>query len=69
MFGYPKSTCKFYRVGDESTCSNGMRMKIIKYRSAWDIDIKFGDGCIVKHKSYANFKKGFIKYPKKNLKG
>ena len=41
-------------------------MIIIEYRRNDDIDIKFEDGTIVKHKRYYNFKNGNIKNP--NLK-
>lgn len=52
-----------YRVGKESTATNGLKMKIISYRSAQDIDIKFEDGTIVKNKRYQDFQKGTIKNP------
>lgn len=51
------------RVGKESTATNGLKMKIISYRSAQDIDIKFEDGTIVKNKRYQDFQKGTIKNP------
>lgn len=54
------------RVGKVSTARNGMKMQIVGYRSANDIDIMFEDGYIVRNKSYANFIKGLIKHPKKN---
>ena len=34
---------------------NGMKAKIVRYGSANDIDIKFSNGTIVMHKTYANF--------------
>lgn len=58
----PKVYGKF-RVGKESIASNGLKMKIISYRSAQDIDIKFEDGTIVKNKRYQDFQKGTIKNP------
>lgn len=54
------------RVGKITTARNGMKMQVVGYRSANDIDIMFEDGYIVRNKSYANFIKGLIKHPKKN---
>lgn len=39
-------------------------MKIIAYHSAQDVDIQFENDSIVYNKSYDNFKKGKIEYPK-----
>ena len=55
------------RVGKVTTARNGMKMQVVGYRSANDIDIRFEDGCIVRNKSYANFIKGLIKHPKKKF--
>lgn len=51
------------RVGEVSTANNGIKMKIIEYRSFSDIDIQFEDGIIVCHKSYDSFKQGSITHP------
>lgn len=42
----------------------GMKATIIKYRNVHDIDIKFEDGTIVKHRYYKSFKVGEILHPK-----
>ena len=38
----------------------GMKAKIVRYGSANDIDIKFSNGTIVLHKTYANFCSGSV---------
>ena len=48
------------RIGEENISTNGMKMKIIAYRNAGDIDVQFEDGTIVKHKSFSHFKDGKI---------
>lgn len=40
-----------------------MNMTCIKYREYKDIDVKFEDGVIVKHKSWFDFQNGFIAHP------
>lgn len=45
---------------------SGMMMTLIKYRSAFDVDIQFEDGVIVTHKSYRSFRDGMIQYPISN---
>lgn len=52
------------RTGEVRRANNGMLMKVIAYRSAQDIDIQFENGSIAYNKSYDNFKKGKIDYPK-----
>ena len=56
------------RIGETNTANNGLKMTIIAYRSATDIDIQFEDGSIVEHKQYTNFKNGQI-YVKMNRVG
>lgn len=51
------------RIGEEVKAKNGLRMKIIAYRNANDIDVQFEDGVFVKNRSYANFRKGSIRNP------
>ena len=43
----------------------GLFATIIEYRQFNDIDIQFEDGIIIKHKTYANFRKGYIGHPYK----
>lgn len=59
------NTLKEEREGEISTATNGMKMKLISYRSYSDVDIQFEDGTIVKHKNFYNFKEGTIFYPKR----
>ena len=51
------------RIGEEVKAKNDLRMKIIAYRNANDIDVQFEDGVFVKNRSYANFRKGNIRNP------
>lgn len=57
--GYPKSD----RLGEVGVAANGMKMKIINYRSSTDIDVQFEDGIIVRNKTYTQFKTGSIRNP------
>lgn len=57
------SYLKKVREGMVSVANNGMKMKLINYRNAEDIDIQFEDGIIVTNKSFYRFKNGAIKYP------
>ena len=52
-----------WRVGETNLANNGQQMKIVKYRSATDIDIQFEDGTVVEHKTYSAFKKGEVINP------
>ena len=45
-----------------------MKMTIIAYRHAKDIDVQFEDGTIVYNKIYNSFKKGTIKHPNINIR-
>ena len=51
------------RLGETRTMSNNMKATIVRYGNYDDIDIKFEDGTIVKHKRYGVFRKGYIKNP------
>lgn len=51
------------RMGDTVIAHNGMRMTIINYYDAKNIDIQFEDGLIVRHRPYGSFKRGQIKHP------
>lgn len=57
-----RNSCK-KRIGMITTANNGMKMKIIAYRNASDIDVEFEDGTIVEGKSFANFIRGAIRNP------
>ena len=39
-----------------------MKITIIKYRKATDLDVQFEDGAIVKHQNYRMFSLGKIKH-------
>ena len=56
----------YCRLGEESVATNGMKIKIIEYRSSDDIDVQFEDGVIAQHKQYSSFKSGKISHPLKN---
>ena len=48
------------RVGQTNRANNGLMMTIIVYRNATDLDVRFENGEIVKHKSYKDFLTGTI---------
>ena len=52
------------RVGETSVAKNGLKMTIIAYRSATDIDVQFEDGAVRKGVTYQCFIKGEIRHPK-----
>lgn len=54
---------KSERLGEENINNQGLRMKIVEYRNANNIDIKFEDNYIARSKNYNNFKNGCIKNP------
>lgn len=55
------------RLGEINYNTQGLEMKIIKYRKYSDIDVEFNiDGYIKEHTNYGDFKKGLIRNP--NLK-
>jgi hypothetical protein len=51
------------RVGEERVSSQGQLMKIIAYRSAFDVDVEFEDGTVVPNRKYSHFKCGSIRNP------
>ena len=51
---------KASRLGKTRMMNCGMKATIIRYGKAIDIDVRFEDGTVVKHKSYSKFKKGKI---------
>lgn len=52
---------KELRIGEEKINSQGIRMKIIKYNHAEDIDVLFENDDIIKNRTYDNFTNGRIK--------
>ena len=58
-----KSLPKEFRLKQIGINSKNLKMTIIKYKSATDIDVQFEDGTIVKNKEYSVFLKGNIKHP------
>lgn len=53
---------KIDRTGETNINKQGLKMKIIRYKNARDIDIKFIlDGYVKKGVEYKNFKKGSVK--------
>ena len=54
---------KTNRLGETRMMNCGMEATIIRYGKAIDIDVRFEDGTVVKHKSYGKFKKGGIANP------
>ena len=54
---------KTNRLGKTRMMNCGMEATIIRYGKAIDIDVRFEDGTVVKHKSYSKFKKGGIANP------
>lgn len=58
---------KINRTGEINFARNGMRMKILKYRTNNDIDVEFEDGTIIEHKTYQNFRIGNISHPNISL--
>ena len=56
------------RIGETTTANCGMKMTIIAYRSANDIDVRFEDGQEVYHKAYHSFKSGNISHPQFPMK-
>ena len=53
------------KVGQVAAANNGQKMTIVVYRNNKDIDVRFEDGTIVCHKSYAHFQQGSIRNPNK----
>ena len=54
---------KIDRVGETRMMNCGMEATIIRYNTNKDIDVRFKDGAIAKHKTYDLFKKGRIANP------
>lgn len=50
-------------VGETITAKNGRKMTIVAYRKITDIDVKFEDGTIVKHKPLSDIMSGRVGNP------
>ena len=59
---------KASRLGETRMMSCGMKATIIRYENSRDIDVRFEDGAIAKHKLYGEFKKGGIAHPSTTAK-
>lgn len=58
----------FYKCINETRMNNaGLKMTITDINNKKDIEITFEDGSVAKHKSYQDFKNGYIKHPKGNF--
>ena len=57
---------KASRLGETRMMNCGMETTIIRYRNAGDIDVRFEDGFVIKHKQYRAFKRGKIANPNFN---
>jgi len=51
------------RLGETRMMNCGMEATIIRYNTNKDIDVRFEDGAVVKHRKYREFKKGEIANP------
>ena len=56
------------RLGETRMMNCGMEATIIRYGGATDIDVRFEDGAVTKHKGYKGFKKGGIAHQLISLK-
>lgn len=54
---------KASRLGETRMMNCGMKATIIRYGACMDIDVRFEDGAVVKHKRYSTFEKGEIANP------
>ena len=54
---------KIDRLGETRMMNCGMKATIVRYGKYSDIDVRFEDGAVVKHKDYGKFKKGNIAHP------
>ena len=55
------------RLGETRMMNCGMKATIIRYGKCMDIDVRFEDGAVVKHKRYSTFEKGEIAHPSLQL--
>ena len=54
-------------LGETRMMNCGMETTIIRYNTSKDIDVRFGDGTVVKDRTYNQFKKGEIAHQSLNL--
>ena len=54
---------KEFRLGQVGVNNQGLKMTIIAYRKAIDLDVQFEDGTIVENRQYDGFLKGTIANP------
>lgn len=59
----PNIRGKLKRLGEKHIMHCGMEAEIIRYRNCSDVDIRFDDGTLVKHKTYGSFVRGNIRNP------
>ena len=55
------------RLGETWMMNCGMKATIIRYNGVRDIDVRFGDGTVVKYRTYNQFKKGEIAHQSLSL--
>lgn len=55
------------RLGETQMMNCGMEATIIRYNGVRDIDVRFGDGTVVKYRTYNQFKKGEIAHQSLSL--
>lgn len=55
------------RLGETRMMNCGMETTIIRYNTSKDIDVRFGDGTVVKYRTYNQFKKGEIAHQSLSL--
>ena len=67
--GTVSDTCDADRLGEETVLNNGLKAKIIAYRTSLDIDIKMEDGTVLTGKQYSSFKRGGIGHPAISVRG
>lgn len=54
-------------LGETRMMNCGMETTIIRYNTSKDIDVRFGDGTVVKYRTYNQFKKGEIAHQSLSL--
>ena len=63
MIANPNYAFADQKIGEKQMMNCGMEAEIITYHGYNDIDVRFMDGTVVEHKSYASFKKRSIANP------
>ena len=54
---------KIDRTGETETNNQGLKMTIVAYKSARDIDVRFEDGLVIPNKTYCAFRRREIRHP------